>query len=64
MIREMRKKMLKKLSKKYSSEVKRYQSLSNEYRSMGDSTTALYCDYKAAQFMYKESVTITKLVRA
>lgn len=64
MIREMRKKMLKRKVKKYSNEVKRYQSLSKEYRTMGDSTTALYCDYKAAQLMYKESVTINKLIRA
>jgi hypothetical protein len=64
MLRDMRKKMLKRKVKKYSSEVKRYQSLSKEYRTMGDNSTALYCDYKAAQFMYKESVTINKLVRA
>lgn len=64
MIKEMRKKMLKKKVKKYSNEVKRYQTLSKEYKEMGDSNTSLWCDYMAAKLMYKESVTINKLIRA
>ena len=56
--------MLKRKVGKYSKAVKHYQNLSKEYRTMGDSTTSLYCDYKAAHLMYKESVTIEKLIRA
>ena len=64
MIKKLRKKMLKRKVMKYDKAVKRYFELSKEYRTMGDSTTALYCDYKAAQLIYKESVAIDKLVRA